>query len=336
MKFDKQHIGIHVPWALPAMGLVIALTVWYCMLSSQAGHWLRGGSLPGLACGFISASIIAFEMLLWPRKVFRAWRLFAARQWLAAHLWFGLASWPIAVVHSGFHLGGALPATFMIVFTLTIVSGIYGWILQNIIPKLMLKQVTAETIYSQIDIVSQRNVSDAYALLTSVFGPPPKIFSQLGAVDAVDFLDKETINEQIEFLPKRKTAVVVGAVRDVGRVRGRTLRTATFPADPKNATEIWNAYYELEKFLLHGGRRHQDFANPGRAASYFLSLKRSCDPTCAEIINSLEEYCDQRRQFDVQKRLHHWLHSWLPIHIGLSVAVSVLLVIHVITALRYW
>lgn len=67
-----------------------------------------------------------------------------------------------------------------------------------------------------------------------------------------------------------------------------------------------------------------------------MRLKRACDPTCAEIINALEEYCDQRRQFDVQKRLHHWLHSWLPFHIGLSVAVSVLLVFHVITALRYW
>ena len=336
LKLDKQHLGIHLPWALPALGLVTALTAWYCVLSSEAGHWLRGGSLPGLVCGFVAGSIIAFEMLLWPRKVFRAWRLFAARQWLAAHLWFGLASWPIAVVHSGFHLGGMLPATFMILFTLTILSGIYGWALQNVIPKLLFKQVTAETIYSQIDLVCQRNVSDAYSLLTNVFGPPPKTISHASSAGSIELSTEEAVSEEIKYLPKRKSAVVVGAVRDVGRVRGRTLRTATFPADPKNASEIWNAYYEMQEYLLQGGRRNPVFSNPARAGSFFANLRRICDPACVEIIGTLEEYCDQRRQFDLQKRLHHWLHGWLPIHIGLSVAVSVLLLVHVVTALRYW
>jgi hypothetical protein len=281
--------------------------------------------------------------------------LIATKHWLAAHLWFGLAAWPIAVLHSGFHLGGALPATLMIVFTLTILSGIYGWVLQNIIPRMLLKQVTAETIYSQIDVVSRRNVADAYSLLTGVFGPPP---SELAAAatraattkasasrgDATPAVardermapDTDTISEEIEYLPKRKLAVVVGAVRDVGRVRGRTLRTATFPADPQNADEIWSAYYRIEGFLLDGRRADAAFSNPAHASAYFANLRRACDPACAEVINSLEDYCDQRRQFDLQTRLHHWLHGWLPVHIGLAVAVSVLLIVHVITALRYW
>ncbi len=40
-------------------------------------------------CGIIAGGIIAFEMLLWPRKAFRAWRLIATRHWMAAHLWLG-------------------------------------------------------------------------------------------------------------------------------------------------------------------------------------------------------------------------------------------------------
>jgi hypothetical protein len=281
------------------------------------------------------------EMLLWPRKIFRALRLGAAKHWMAAHLWFGLAAWPIAVVHSGFHFGGALPTIFMVLFTLTIVSGIYGWILQHIIPKMLFKQVTAETIYSQIDLVSKCNVSDAHALLTSVFGPPPSELCPDAAVakDAPNGLalsQEDAIDEEIQYLPKRKAAVVVGAVRDVGRVRGRTLRTASYPADPKNAPEIWNAYYQMQGFLLRGRQANALFADATRANAFFSNLRRVCEPACAGIIDSLEEYCDQRRQFDVQRRLHHWLHAWLPVHIGLAVAVSVLLVVHIITALRYW
>lgn len=336
MRLDRRHLGIHLGWGVPSFGLFVGLAFWYVALSWQAGHWLRGGSLPGLVCGVVAGGIILGEMLLWPRKLLRAWRLIPAKHWLAAHLWFGLAAWPIAVMHSGFHLGGALPATLMILFTLTVLSGIYGWILQNIIPKMLLKQVTGETIYSQIDFVSERNVTDAYSLLTSVFGPPPGHIANAIETDDRGRPNEETLAEEIEYLPKRKTAVVVGAVRDVGRVRGRTLRTASFPTDPKNADEIWNAYHRIEPFLLHGRRADATFSNPARAGSFFSNLRRVCDPSCAGIISSLEDYCDQRRQFDLQKRLHRWLHSWLPVHIGLAVAVTVLLGVHVITALRYW
>jgi hypothetical protein len=50
----------------------------------------------------------------------------------------------------------------------------------------------------------------------------------------------------------------------------------------------------------------------------------------------MQDYYEQRQQFDTQRRMHHWLHAWLPLHIGLSVAVSVLLVVHVLMALRFW
>ena len=46
--------------------------------------------------------------------------------------------------------------------------------------------------------------------------------------------------------------------------------------------------------------------------------------------------CDQRRQFDTQQTVHRWLHTWLPVHIGLSVAVTILLAAHIWTALKYW
>jgi hypothetical protein len=286
-------------------------------------------------CGSIAGGIIAFEMLLWPRKVFRRWRLIATKQWLAAHLWFGLASLPIAIIHTGFHFGGTLPSVFMILFILTIVSGIFGWLMQHIIPKLLLNQVPAETIYSQIDLVSRRNLADLQALLTSALGPPPQEL-QSGEIETAVSEEVQDDATEASYRSQRRTAVVVGAVRDIGRVRGRTLRTTVMQADARHAPELWSAFYQARSFMLHGRRQDSLFADSAKASKYFSNLRRVCGAGCADIVYSLEEYCYQRRQFDLQKRLQHWLYGWLPIHIGLSVSVTVLLIVHTITALRYW
>lgn len=334
VRLDKQNLNLHLCWGIPSVCLVACLGGWYAMLSRGEGIWLGGGSLPGLVCGTISGGIVAFEMLLWPRKVFRRWRLIATKHWLAAHLWFGLASLPIAVIHSGFHLGGTLPSVFMVLFTLTIISGVYGWLMQHFIPQLLLSQVPAETIYSQIELVSRRNVADLHWLLVSALGPPPQDLAQgeNGLVDSETHESRSTDNRSTQ----RRAAVVVGAVRDTGRVRGKTLRTTVMRADPRHANDIWHAFYEARTFMLHGHRQDDFFADQAKSSKYFSNLRRICGVDCAEIINSLEEYCNQRRQFDLQKRLQHWLTGWLPIHIGLSVSVSVLLIVHTITAIRYW
>jgi hypothetical protein len=200
---------------------------------------------------------------------------------------------------------------------------------------MLLKQVTAETIYSQIDLVSQRNVADAYALLISGLGPPPTEFAATDTGEVVEELGADNRDDEFQFRRQRKAAVVIGATRDVGRVRGRMLRTAAIQADPKHAAEIWRVYDNIKDFMLRGRKAKSDLSDETRAGIFFSKLRRMCGNSCLEIIDSLEEYCNQRRQFDVQKRLHFWLHGWLPIHIGLSVAVTVLLVGHIVTAVRF-
>jgi hypothetical protein len=48
----------------------------------------------------------------------------------------------------------------------------------------------------------------------------------------------------------------------------------------------------------------------------------------------LEAACDETRQLRRARQLHRWLHGWLAIHIPASVAVIVLLVLHIVLALR--
>lgn len=282
--------------------------------------WLGGGSASGLACGIAAALVIAFEMLLWPRKYLRRLRLIPARHWMAAHIWLGIASLPLAIFHCGFHLGGTLPSLFMVLFVLTILSGVYGLVLQNVLPKLLLRVLPAETIYSEIDHVSQQNIRDLRQTITATCGARTR---------ANEVLENEPA------VPTRST-VVVGAMREVGMVRGRTLRTQTIISSDEDREILWNAFEEIEPFLAKGEHGSKLFKNPGAAVRWFADLRRTCSDNSEAAIASMEQCFAQRQQFDLQRRLHHWLHAWLPVHIGLSVAVSVLLVVHIFTALRYW
>jgi hypothetical protein len=281
-----------------------------------------GGSASGLLCGIAAGSVIVFEMLLWPRKAFRRLKLIPAKYWLAAHIWFGIASLPLAIVHCGFHLGGWLPMTFMILFVLTILSGLYGLAVQNLLPKWMLRNLPSETIYNQIDYVSEQTVEDARRLLVTACGRK--------------LTDDQLLEEEPEIEAAKSTTVVVGAVRQAGKTRGRTLETRRVSQAEEDSDALWTAFDEITPFLLNGRQSETPVTNQQQASQWFGSLRSVCGEESESIIDILQGMCDQRRQFDIQQTVHRWLHTWLPIHIGLSVAVTVLLAAHVWTALKYW
>ena len=54
-----------------------------------------------------------------------------------------------------------------------------------------------------------------------------------------------------------------------------------------------------------------------------------------EQMDKLATLCEERRVLAEQERIHFWLHSWLILHVPLSVALLVLGVAHVVTALYY-
>ena len=55
-----------------------------------------------------------------------------------------------------------------------------------------------------------------------------------------------------------------------------------------------------------------------------------------DLIERIAAACETRRQFDLQARIHGWLHGWLLVHVPLSFALGVLLAVHVPLALWYW
>src|SRR5207249_1598623 len=127
---------------------------WYFVESSRSTQWPGGSSLPGFVFGVLGGLIILFEVLLWWRKRVRVWRIGRAQAWMRAHIWLGLLCVPLLIYHSGFRLGGILSTVLMVLLLVVVASGIWGLVLQQILPRRMLDDVPAETIYSQIDYLA--------------------------------------------------------------------------------------------------------------------------------------------------------------------------------------
>lgn len=67
----------------------------------------------------------------------------------------------------------------------------------------------------------------------------------------------------------------------------------------------------------------------------FESLRRTTPAPFHPTLDDLENICEEGLQLSRQRRLYHWLHAWLLVHVPLSVALLVLGGIHAVMALRY-
>jgi hypothetical protein len=146
MLIDKSHRT----WALLSAAILIVATVVYMREATHSPHGVTGGSLIGLALGIVGSSCMIFAGLLAARKRVPTWRIGSAQFWLRGHIWLGLLSVPLILFHSGFGWGGLLENLLWITFALVIVSGVYGLILQQLLPRWMTVRVPNETFGEQI------------------------------------------------------------------------------------------------------------------------------------------------------------------------------------------
>jgi hypothetical protein len=317
---DGRNLASHRAWILLFAVGSIGAAVWYAVAAYRSGQWLGGASAPGLTFGIAAGLLILFEFSLWPRKKVRVWRIGRAQTWMRAHIWLGLLTVPLAVLHSGFRLGGALPTVLMVLFAIVIASGLFGLWMQQIIPRMMLEQAPGETIYSQINRVARQLVHEADAIVAACCEP-----SQGEA-------------------PAGRT-VQVAAVAESYQEGGRDFRPwqvklleRELPVRPTPNTAALGAFHhdELRPYLLTGSAANPVLAAAARAAQVFDALRRKSELSVTSVIDALERLCDQRRDLDVQARLHKWLHAWLWAHLPLSAALVLLMLVHAFAALRYW
>ena len=328
MLVNRQNLPAHLPWMLIAAVTTILATVWYAIHAQASPQWPGGSSVPGFIFGLVAGAIIVFEFLLWPRKWrwVRAWRIGRTQVWMRAHIWLGLLCTPLVVLHHGlsFQWGGTLTVVLMVLFWIVIASGIFGLALQQILPRYMLNSLPAESIASQIPHLSQQMIVDAERMISNACGP------------GIEPLGVETAAaEEIE----SDGYVVVGAVRAVGNVKGKVLETEVpvIPiADRRSEETIRRAFREtIRPYLQDGNKTGSILSKPIQADAFFATLKTNLVETAHPLAENLQRWCETRRQFDTQTRVHGWLHGWMCVHLPLSLALVVLLALHAFGAIRY-
>jgi hypothetical protein len=313
---------LHSRWlvgTLIATAAAVGLTVWAGM---RGGRWPGGGSATGLVLGVLAAAIFVFEMAMVLKKTtsFRTIRwMLPAQTWMKAHIWLGLLTVPLVVLHSGGSFGGMLTTIFVTVFAVVIVSGIWGLALQNVLPKLLVEAAPAETVYSQIDRVGRQYAAEAQRLVLLACGGEEDLPLKEPALTASEVAGEAHIR---------------GAPRNVGIQIERSPHPASdLPqAIPSPAVQAALAR-DIRPFLETGQRGM--LGSRQRNQWYFDDLRLRVAPELRELVNQLDELCERRRQLNVQRRIHFWLHNWLWLHLPLSIGLMILLVGHVVTALRF-
>jgi hypothetical protein len=87
------------------------------------------------------------------------------------------------------------------------------------------------------------------------------------------------------------------------------------------------AAHRGDRFRLGDHRFSQDI---------FRFIKLRVTEAYRSRVEEIQAWCDERRMFDLQVKLHHWLHGWLFIHAPISFLLLMLTVWHAFVTLFYY
>lgn len=123
------------------------------LVQQPTQHRSVGGTPVGLIFGAVAFAIFIFGALLSLRKRVVLWPIGTVQSWMRAHIWLTLLTVPLVFLHSGFRFGGPMTVLLMVLYSIVMLSGVYGLILQHKIPQIMKERLPSETIYQQIPYV---------------------------------------------------------------------------------------------------------------------------------------------------------------------------------------
>jgi len=160
------------PWILFAIGLSLISTAVYFGFSARNPRPLTGGTTVGLWYGIIAFLLMVYAGLLSAHRHVPSWWPIGRRStWLKGHVWLGLLSGLFVLLHSGFRWGGPLELTLWVILILTLLTGVAGLALQNVVPRLLTRRVPLETPYEQIPHLCTLLRRRADALVDEIGGP---------------------------------------------------------------------------------------------------------------------------------------------------------------------
>jgi hypothetical protein len=309
-------------WVLASIAILAASTVVYVIYALSDPKGPRGASTIGIIFGIIGFGFMIFAALLGARKRVPIWRLGRAQAWMRGHLWLGLLSLPIILLHGAFRFGGTLTRVLMWMLIITVVSGVFGAILQNYVPRIMTSDVPLETVYAEINNVRGLLRDEADRDVEAICGPLglPKPVHE----DSLRAGGSSAIRAVSTMIVGRGAAAAVAPVSDIlllSSEESRPLRTFYV--------------HEMRPFLERPKGRGMRLASVDKSRSIFVGLRTLLPAVAHSTIDDLEGICDEARQLERQRSMHKLLHSWLLVHIPLSLALILLGAVHAVMALRY-
>lgn len=300
----------HHRWMAAAAAIAIAAGLLYLPYAGRAAA-PSGGSWPGLAYGVAGFALMVFAGLLGARKKVPVWRLGRAQTWMRGHLWLGLVSLPLIVLHAGVTFGTGLTLVLMWLLIIVTVSGVGGAWLQHTMPRRMLRELPMETIYEQIEHVRAQLLMEADTIVA----------------DACGKLEIETV------APAARAGGAAGT-RGEGAAAASALAT-TDRIDAEESSPLREFYrHEMRPFVARPRAPHP-LADSRIAAARFEKVRTLVPLPFHGAIHDLENICEEERQLRRQSRMHVILHGWQLIHVPLSIALLALAVVHVVMALRF-
>jgi hypothetical protein len=305
----------HRRWIAASLAILLVAVAFYVPYVRTALNGPSGGSVHGLVYGIVGFAFMIFAGLLGARRKVPTWRLGRGTTWMRAHIWLGLVSLPLILLHGGFRLGGSLTTVLMILFGVVWVSGIVGLFLQQTLPRLMLTRVPLETVYEQIDDIVLQLLAESDDLVTAACGALP--------VPAVR-------------LPDERRAGGGGAPPRPGQPRSSPRARPVVLAPVPESRALRETYLrDIRPFLELPNASDRTLGTSSRTATLFRNLRTTLPMPLQDTLTELEAICDERRQLADQKRLHHVMHGWLLVHAPLSFALLLLGAVHAVVALRY-
>jgi len=311
----------HRSWFRRCALLTVLAAGWYAAEAIRTRSLPGGSSWPGLVCGVVAGLLMlylfAFGVRKWP--VLRLW--FArrpAKQWLAQHIWLGLLTLPLVVLHAGLFVRlGTLTLALVLVYAVAFVSGLWGLWQQQRLPRQFLEEIPDETIRTQIPELLEQLREEADLLVLATCGASP---------------EGSAADETLGVLKRnQQTLKAARAGKGTGLLR-------LLPVSPIPNSEPLRHYFRevVEPYLLSEGSARSRLRLRARLKSDFIELRGQLRSEAHPIVDALERLCEQRQQFDRQARLHDWLHGWIAVHLACSAVLMLLLVWHAVTAVLYW
>ncbi len=153
----EKHIRGHFRWFVGCFVILLVASLYYWYYASNAPNGPTGGSWPGLVYGVIGSAFMLFAGAFnWRKKFPRAMWMGSAQFWMRGHIWLGTISLPLILFHSGWRLGGLVETVLMIVVFTVWLSGVFGLVMQQYMPKSMMNRINAEAMYQQVDEVCRQ------------------------------------------------------------------------------------------------------------------------------------------------------------------------------------